>query len=91
MACGSPSAFNAVGNPGGTDRVDEYSRSGPKNPRSEALLRERETRRRMDELAAIKDEKTLKDVLHQDLEIDENHHRFKLILKTWRELQRRRP
>ena len=71
--------------------MDDYQMSGPKSPRSEVLSRERETRRQMHELVAIKDEKTLKDALRQDHEIDENHPRFKQILKTWRELQRRRP
>jgi hypothetical protein len=71
--------------------LDEYSESGPKSPRSEALSRERETVRQMRELFAIKDEKTLKEALQRDHGIEENHPRFKLILKTWRELQQHRP
>ena len=69
--------------------MDEYSKSGPKSGKSEALARVRETIRQMRALAHIRDEQTLREMLLRDHEIDENHPRFKQILQTWRELQRR--
>ena len=71
--------------------MDEYSKSGPKTPRGDALSRKNEVARQMRELLALSDEQTLRDALVRDHGIDEEHPRFKLILKTWRELQRRRP
>ena len=71
--------------------MDEYSKSGPKTPRSNAISREREIARQMKELLALKDEQTLRDSLIADHGINEDHPRFKMILKTWRELQQHRP
>jgi hypothetical protein len=71
--------------------MDEYSKSGPKRPRSDAISRERETIRQMRALADMRDEETLKEALRRDYGIDDGDPRFRLILKTWRELQRRQP
>lgn len=70
--------------------MDEYSKSGPKSPRSEAISRERELATQMLALAEIQDEETLREALLRDHGIGEAHPRFNLILKTWRELQRHR-
>ena len=71
--------------------MDDYSRSGPKTPRAGALSRKHEVARQMRELLALDDEHTLKDALLKDHGIDPDHPRFKMILQTWRELQRHRP
>ena len=70
--------------------MDDYSKSGPKTPRADAISRKNEIARQMRELLALSDERTLKDALIKDHGIDEAHPRFKMILKTWRELQRHR-
>ena len=62
--------------------MDEYSKSGPKSPRSDVIAREREIMRQMRELASVPDEETLRTALKRDHQIDEGHPRFKLILKT---------
>jgi hypothetical protein len=70
--------------------MDEYSKSGPKTPQGNVLSRKREVARQMRELLALNDEQTLTDALIRDYGIDEAHPRFKMILKTWRELQQHR-
>jgi len=44
----------------------------------------------MRELLSVGDEHALREALIRDHGIDESHPRFKMILKTWRELQQHR-
>ena len=70
--------------------MDDYSKSGPKTPRADAVAREAEVKRQMRELLALDDERLLKEALVRDHEIDEKDPKFSAILKVWRELRRHR-
>ena len=73
----------------GENKVEEYSRSGPKSPKAAAKERERQVQSQMRDLLAIKDESTLVSVLKNDYSLTPRDPRYKAIMQIWRDAQQR--
>jgi hypothetical protein len=74
---------------GGRNKLDEYSKSGPKSPKATAGARERQVQTQMRDLLAINDESTLVSVLKSDYSLTPRDPRYKAIMQIWRDAQQR--
>ena len=69
--------------------MDEYSKSGPKTPKSAAQQRARETTAQMNDLLSIQDEETLIVALKTKYGLTPRDPRYQAIMQIWRDAQQR--